>query len=356
MSVNTCPSLERIDDGISIELRDEIRTLVDAKYLVDKLARETTAGSRLTTAFHDGGYGPRYGTEFFRTVLPFSQMDSRGESFSALVPTAQTIGASWRWTTRSVPEDERLSLLARLQDSSCAASDSADGAYFVWIKPLGLFLAHEGKNRVGFFRDMRAAWIPAHVSPCDYPAPERLTVYEVKHANDTLHWAVLDGKSLEPLAHPEWSLPILRAYGVKHCSQWPTDFPSIELTAAALSSRIVNPISSRPRPLDLCLVLEKEAFENEEVTCALVDIKSFKPPWLFLLAAAIVGFDATLLLAALPPEWGNVRIATGIVMGVGCGVMLPFVLNIFRLPRRIVDPFAVYSKFSRREREAAGVR
>ncbi|OUL68099.1 hypothetical protein [Paraburkholderia hospita] len=46
-------ALERIDDGIGETLRGEIRTLVDAKYLVDALAHER-AGQRLTGAFHDG--------------------------------------------------------------------------------------------------------------------------------------------------------------------------------------------------------------------------------------------------------------------------------------------------------------
>jgi hypothetical protein len=100
MDVNTL-RLMRIDDGISDRLREEICTLVAAKYLVDELARDPV-GRRLTRAFHDGGYGPRHGTELFRTVLPFADIEFEGEDVCALVPTAQTIGAGWNWTTSSL--------------------------------------------------------------------------------------------------------------------------------------------------------------------------------------------------------------------------------------------------------------
>ncbi|WP_049124532.1 hypothetical protein, partial [Burkholderia cenocepacia] len=207
----TTTSLEAVVDNISSKLRDEIRLLVDAKYEVDELACRSAAGRRLIEPFHDGAYGPRIGASFFRTVFPFSNLEPCGDSFSALAPVSQTIGASWRWTTSSVPENERPALLARLQDPARATAEGYDRAEFIWIKPLGLFLAHEGKNRVGFFRDMGAQWIPAHVAPYDYPAADRLATYAAKHAHQTMYWAVLDGQLLAPINHPAWALPILRA-------------------------------------------------------------------------------------------------------------------------------------------------
>ncbi len=198
----TTTSLEAVVDNISSKLRDEIKLLVDAKYEVDELACRSAAGRRLIEPFHDGAYGPRIGASFFRTVFPFSNLEPCGDSFSALAPVSQRIGASWRWTTSSVPENERPALLARLQDPARATAEGYDRAEFIWIKPLGLFLAHEGKNRVGFFRDMGAQWIPAHVAPYDYPAADRLAIYAAMHAHQTMYWVVLDGQLLEPINHP----------------------------------------------------------------------------------------------------------------------------------------------------------
>ncbi|MGU7843794.1 hypothetical protein ACV22V_30555 [Burkholderia sp. AW33-5] len=356
MSATPYSQLQPVADNISPKLRDEIQQLVDAKYELDELARHGTAGRRLTTPFHDGSSGPRNGTGFFQTVLPFSSFETCGDAFSALVPVSQTIGASWRWTTRSVPEAERSARLARLQDPARATPEDRERADFMWIKPLGLFLAHEGKNRVGFFRDMNAQWIPANVAPYDYPAADRLAIYEVKHAQQTVYWAVLDGQLLEPINHPDWALPVLRAYGVRQHHQWPHDFPPVEVTATALTTRLVNPVSCRPAPLDLELVREKEAYESEEVSCSLLDVEPIRIPWDFLGTMACISIGAIVLLGILPEEWPNLRIVTGIVAGIGMGGMLTPLCKLFRLPRRLVDPYASLRKFSPRERRAAGIR
>ncbi|OXI28275.1 hypothetical protein CFB89_33410 [Burkholderia sp. AU16741] len=353
MSATPYSQLQPVADNISPKLRDEIQQLVDAKYEVDEIARHGTAGRRLTTPFHDGSYGPRHGTDFFQTVLPFSKFEACGESFSALVPVSQTIGSSCSWTTRSVPEAERPTLLAWLQDPARATPDDAD---YMWIKPLGLFLAHEGKNRVGFFRDMGAQWIPAHVTPYDYPAADSLAIYRAQHTHQTVYWLVLDGQLLEPINHPDWAIPVLRAYGVREHHQWPHNFPTVDLTAAALTSRLVHPVTGRPAPLDLELVREKEAYEAEEISCSLLDVEPFRIPWDFLGAMACIGIGAIVLLGILPEEWPNLRIVTGIVAGIGIGGMLTPLCKLFRLPRRLVDPYASLRKFSPRERRAAGIR
>ncbi|MFA8361781.1 hypothetical protein ACEPT7_28320 [Burkholderia ubonensis] len=356
MSATPYSSLEPVADNISRKLRDEIQQLVDAKYDVDEIARHGAAGRRLTTPFHDGGYGPRHGTGFFRTVLPFSNLEPCGDAFSALVPVSQTIGASWRWMTSSVPESERPALLTSLQDPARATSEDHERAEFIWIKPLGLFLAHEGKNRVGFFREMNAQWIPAHVAPYDYPAADRLAIYVVKHAHQTVYWAMLDGQLLEPINHPDWALPVLRAYGVQEHHRWPHDFPAVDVVTAALTARLVNPVSGRPAPLDLELVREKEEYESEEIQCSLLDIDGFEIPWHFLGAMACIIIGAVVLLGVIPEDWPNLRITAGIFAGIGMGGILMPLCKALRVQRRFVDPYAVLRKFSPRERNAAGLR
>ncbi|MEM5373141.1 hypothetical protein V4C53_45270 [Paraburkholderia azotifigens] len=348
--------LQAVPVGITPQLRDEIQQLVEAKYDVDELARHGGAGRHLTTPFHDGGYGPKDGLGFFRAVLPFSDLENDGDAFSALVPVSQTIGASWRWSTGSVPETERPALLARLQDPARAEEADRERAEFFWIKPLGLFLAHEEKNRVGFFRDMDAQWIPARVMPCDYPVAKRLAIYRVKHQHQTMYWAVLGNRLLEPMNHPDWALPVLRAYGVREHHQWPHDFPPVDVTAAALTARLVNPVSSRPAPLDLQLVLEREAYEAEDIPCAMMDIDPVKIPSRFFGAMAGLAIVGILLINGIPDDWPNVRIVAGMVAGAGMfGTLMPL-LKIFRLPRRLIDPYASLRKFSSRERKAAGIR
>lgn len=363
MSATPYSKLEPVGADISPKLREEIQQLVDAKYEVDELARHGTAGRRLTTPFHDGGYGPRNGTSFFQTVLPFSNFELCGEAFSALVPVSQTIGASWRWTTRSVPEAERLALLARLQDPARGTPEDRDRAEFMWIKPLGLFLAHEGKNRVGFFRDMDAQWIPAHVAPYDYPAADRLAIYAVNHARQSAYWLVLDDKMLEPINHPDWALPVLRAYGVREHHQWPHHFPMVDVTTAAIAARLVNPVSGRPAPLDLELIREKEAYESEKINCSyldLLDIQSERENAVQVLSIfacfACIGILGILLTSILPADWPNMHVAAGIIMGVGFFGPPLMHFKFIRLPRRLVDPHAGRRKFALRERRAAGIR
>jgi hypothetical protein len=335
---------KRIDDGITDDLRLEIQTLVDAKYLVDELAHKA-AGERLASAFHDGAYGPRHGVELFRTVLPFSQLDFLGGEFSAFVPTAQTIGASWKWTTRSVPEDERQSLLAKLQDPEQARRGGSDRAEYTWIKPLGLFLAHEGKNRVGFFRDMKAEWIPAVVSPCDYPAPDRLVIYETRRADRAVFWAVLDDSLLEPIHYPEWTMPVLRAYGVQEFQSWPGRFPSLYATAHAIHTSTADSLTSRVPPLDLRQILAEEKFQAEEISCSLMEIETVKVSWRFRVSMALVCVASVLVVGALPSDLQTVRILFGMFAGTAFGAMVSAVLPILRAARRNIDRMAVYREF-----------
>lgn len=345
--------LDRIDDGVTEALRNEIRALVDAKYLVDDLAR-STAGRRLTTAFHDGGYGPRHGSELFRSVLPFSGLNCIGETFAAWVPTAQTIGASWKWRTPFVPERERDPLVTKLLDLACAVH-RRDHADIMWIQPLGLFLAHEGKNRIGFFRDMRVEWFPAQVTPYDYPARDRLAIYKVKIGDHATYWAVLDGEKLEPIHHPEWALPVLLAYGVPVSSEWPSHFPTIAVMAAAIREHgIDQPTNGHVEPVDLQLIARRNRFLDEEVVCSVFDFESAKVRSRFLALMALLFVMAVAVLAALPACWDNARIVTAMLAALPLGMGLALTFPLLKVRRSLVDPFAGYREFgsleSRRRR------
>jgi hypothetical protein len=166
---------------------------------------------------------------------------------------------------------------------------------------------------------------------------------------------VLDGRFLEPIEHPDWALPVLRAYGVHIHQRWPHDFPRADVTAKAIAARRVNPVSSRPLPLDLELTAEKDAYESEVIPCSMLDLDSVKIPWRFPGVMVGITTGAVILIEILPKEWVDLRIAGGIIAGIGLGGMLAPICKLLRLPRRLVDPHATLQKFAARERDAAGV-
>ncbi|OUL89855.1 hypothetical protein [Paraburkholderia hospita] len=176
-------------------------------------------------------------------------------------------------------------------------------------------------------------------------------LYEVGPREGTSWWAVLDGTWLEPLAHPIWALPVLRAYGVRETSDWPAAFPSIELTTAALRERRPDPAFSTLPALNLPLVLEKDAYQNEVISCSLFDIDEMPVPRNFGIGMVVCSFAATVSIGAVPSTWETLRIVAGMVAGAGIGAMLTCMLRIWKLPRRLVKPFAVCPKFGLRERE-----
>jgi len=140
-------------------------------------------------------------------------------------------------------------------------------------------------------------------------------------------------------------------YGVRETSDWPDAFPSIELTTAALRKRRPTvPLSNLPA-LDLKLVLERDAFQNEIISCSLFDIDEILLPRIFGIGMVVCSIAAVVLIGAVPSTWDSFRIVAGMVAGVGIGAILVFMLRILKLPRRLVNPLAVHHKFGARERE-----
>jgi hypothetical protein len=324
-------ALSSVDDGISDALRREVIALVDAKLLVDMIARPS--GSRLTEGLHDGGYGPKDGNEFFRAILPFSSRSPIGKAFPAMVPTRQTIGCSWKWWKDSLDADKVESYRAFFLDPA-RADEGPNRAEYDWIQALGLFLAGEGKNRVTFLREMNEDWIPAHVTPCTYPAADRIAIYREKFAGEEKFWAVLDDRFAEPLEQPRWAMPILRAYGVELHASWPARFPSLDSVLVEWNWAKERQTGNSVDPLDLAELRSRDDHLAEEVMCSLTDIEELRFDWRIHIAAFIAGVIAVLSTAALPTEWAEVRSGTCLIAGFLCCIALFPILNIVRMPRR----------------------
>ena len=228
MAVHSQDVIE-LNDGITDALRDAIHRYVDAKHLIDDISGCTSAKIVAGELANDG-YGPVCGFDFFVKTFPFvsnaSDIEMR-EEFFALVPTKQVIGASHSWRPDTVINKDVL--LKHLQTLHLREEKHTEIAEYFWIKPLGLFLAHEGKNRVAFFRAMGCEHIPAKVITCDYPAASRLVMYRVTlHGNK--EWLIVrDNRFAELLEHARWSHPVLNQYGVIESDAWPEDYPPVAL-------------------------------------------------------------------------------------------------------------------------------
>jgi len=319
-------ALQVLSNELPNELHTAILELVYNKYLLDKIISEH-GNTRLAGALYDGCYGPHEATSFYRLVFPFIPLWNRsGDTFSALVPTQQVIGASWRWRTKNVEQAKRDTLLAKLRDPKNASKTYFERAQYMWIRPLGLVLPHEGKNRVDFLRDMGLEHIPACVTPYDYPASDRLAQYRVKVHGRTEYWAVLDGKWVERLAHPEWAMPILKAYGVSEGQKWPDEFPSVDNVVAAFGTPTGNPAFLSDAIVNLEKLAADSTFRAETVCCSVLDLKAlrFRPSfWLYWLGIFLICIVAMCLL---PSTWTTTRIIVGVGYGTCLGTLMAYVI------------------------------
>lgn len=196
--------------------------------------------------------------EFIRGSLPFASF-SDDPPWSALVPSELVIGCSWRYGPNpggGLSDSQRHARRASALKPEMADPHCQDHAEFAFIRPLGLFAAHEGKNRVRLLRAFGDPLIPALVSPMDYPDPSRITRYIIPVAARMIVLLVLDGRWLARPEHYSQFAPILDAYGVATMS-WPRDFPSARDVLAAcvhVPHFILDQHPGRPRTLDRWLL------------------------------------------------------------------------------------------------------
>ncbi len=274
-------------------VRQAVTALVRAKARVDRLARGGLEDREL--AARCGLPAGEDGTSFFKDVFPFPGCwKPLGASDLRNVPLELTMGHSWRWYPEHVAQEERLPLLERFL--SC--KDGTERAVVCWVVPLGLFLAHEGKNRIEFLREEGATYYPALATPYDYPSPDRLALIQVPGPHGDEWWSVLDQDSIEPLRYPEWSLPILTAYGVSTTKGWPEDYPpyaTVRQEVDEHSRRNFRPL--REAPVSLKALQAEEVKTAEEVSTSLVDLPGvrLKIGWKRAMAALV----ATVLVAVL---------------------------------------------------------
>jgi hypothetical protein len=217
--------LPRIVSDIDSSLLDRIRTVVAARRDADD-DKGSAAARVLAMSIHgrDKHHGTMNPICFGRAILPFFGGYSDTQSpIQALIPIDQTVGESWKWGPQHGAQiahngnvDE---FVAFLLHPDRASGDSSSRAMVLWIRPLGLFLSHEGKNRIALLAAQGAEWMPAEVAPCGYPPADTLELYEVEEYGETVVVCVKENRYAVMVRNPAWTLPILRAYGVKEARE-----------------------------------------------------------------------------------------------------------------------------------------
>lgn len=200
------------------DLRDELRAA--AAYLVDYKHRTDGATCSFT--------GP---WEFVRSAIPFIPQ-ACGDLVPGRVPTSLVVGESSKWDIKFL---DARQISARKSAVLVPANPECpdESAQYDFIAPLGLFVAHEGKNRVRFLAVLGEPLIPALVSERGYPHPSRIARYSLPVNGSKEVFAVLDSRWVCWLKHYSAASGLLDAYGIAHLREWTVSMPDPASVIAA---------------------------------------------------------------------------------------------------------------------------
>lgn len=215
-------------------------------------------------------------------VLPFfnsqrASFESK-KGYKALVATSMVVGESWRWRPSGLDEDEKEHVIKKaFEDFEKSDASHAQGecASYSYIKPLGIVLAHEGKNRVALFREKDLPYIPAIVHDEGYPEAERIKIFEIGGEC----FAVLDDSLVEKVNGAYLAKPLLVTYGIKFESKWPGNYPRLErIRKAFAEDRVIKPYGTPV--VDFSPLRLDEEIENTYVDVSIFDVNGIiLPSW-----------------------------------------------------------------------------
>ncbi|WP_176048621.1 hypothetical protein [Burkholderia sp. BCC1644] len=270
-----------------------------------------------------------FGDSLLRLVLPFmdwEQEEERRQYFRAYVNPRHVLGASIKGFPEHVEADKVPEKIA----GYAGTFGSPSNACYIWIKPLGIFWAHEGKHRVAFMRAHDQPAIAAWVREASYPAAERLAIIAPSDERD--EWlVVLDGRYLQVLRRPRTSILLLQAYGVKK-RRWRDlqDAPGEHVVRSEIYRRRLhrNPSTTAEhmRTLDLHEVQDRLNAANEIVPRSILDLEPNRFEWRrFGLWVAV---PLVLAIASSQFVYGWLHDAGLLLLGLSTGLALS--LNVIR--------------------------
>ncbi|RTL34679.1 MAG: hypothetical protein EKK53_25540 [Burkholderiales bacterium] len=266
--------MERVTPATPQPLQDAVEDFVAARRaLSDRESRPAWFHAWKSTVdpevFVDGSIGGDYAcppSVTMATVLPFFDFGDIEETPArpAMVPVKHLVGSSWRWHEGSLPND-RISVQATIDlfTSERCAKAGGLGAQVAMVAPIGMFyVAGEGKNRVAFLARQGVEFMPCTLHERSYPAADRLRIVTVREGPMRCWLCVLDDEFVVTIPYPEFTLPILRAYGVQETG-WLDSYP---MQATVMSSfRLQQAESDRAlrssptKPLCLSHLKQREA-------------------------------------------------------------------------------------------------
>lgn len=150
--------------------------------------------------------------QFLSRIIPFLWPASKeAAKYPAYVSPFLVVGASIHGYPEDIREDEVKERIHKY--SSCFSSENL--SCYMYFKPLGFIVAHEGKNRVAFMRKHQQPKLAVNISEYGYPEPERIKLVCRKTAHEAQYWAVLDGKLIQKVMLPSLTTRIMEDYGVR---------------------------------------------------------------------------------------------------------------------------------------------
>lgn len=278
---------------------DAARAIVDAQVAWGPLCRGYSAISVVPQ--HLVGYTRSIsGDSLIRSVVPFLFHSARNfESYGpARVPIDRLLGDSHKWATANVKDDEMAALETWLIDPGRSIKSSENAAHYSLIAPLGIYCAHEGKNRVQFLRDRGHSHVPAHLDVHTYPAPARLELFWTRLPGRSEVWAVLDRRWVQPILLPELGLRVLLAHGVSAPSAWPSNWPEAHKVAAEIyckSDRDERPTFVATDLYPLERRRKMKVLRREEVSACILALEDVKLNSRPLLLTGAVGLSIIFL-------------------------------------------------------------
>ncbi len=275
-----------------------------------------------------------FGDGFLRLILPFMGWEDEPRSyFKAYVNPRYVLGASIKGLPEHIkPEqvDEKITHYA-------SHFGSTGNTAYVWVKPLGIFCAHEGKHRVAFMRAHNQSAIAAWVREAGYPAADRLAIICPTEEHD--EWlAMLDGRYLQVLRRPQTTRLLLEAYGVKTL-RW-REIPDAPEERAVRQEIYRQRLHLRPRTraesertLDLEAPRQREQDDNRIVARNVLGLAPYRFAWRRFFTCIAVPFCLGLALSAFEHDW--LRGAGLVMLGASLGLLLS--LNVIQLlgPRKL---------------------
>lgn len=307
---------------VSDEMISASMALCSLKYFMDTQSRSYLGQPFINDWMEESrGTCAYMGHSFLRHIVPFLDWDEqKNNPFKALVNPLTVLGACIKGFPRHIKSDKVEEAVRRYSQEP----GSRDDVLYIWYRPLGILVAHEGKHRVAFMREHQQPAIAAWIEEASYPCHERLKLI-IPTGED--YWlALLDNRYLQVIERPCTTRAYMRAYGVKEV-RWSelNDFPDESEARRRLEVVLIrsrDSIREADRTLDIEEMrnIIKEESATELVKVNLLDIQPYRFEWHIFLrdVGLLILLSLVVLSTSIPYSEtigvGLIGVATGMVM------------------------------------------